>query len=130
MEIKQKIRPFRFEDPFEVYRQFAGQPSLLLESNTVNRRYSRNNLIAATQALEIRGRVHSFEINALTGVGERLLSVFSKDDFGYAHDLKISENSIRGNVERHFNPDLPEQERLSQRNISHVIRTVLSKFSD
>ncbi|MDO8741267.1 MAG: anthranilate synthase component I family protein [Candidatus Woesearchaeota archaeon] len=133
MKIKENILPLKYEDPFEVYKRVVNtgrHPSLLMESRSGNPAYARNNLVAATQALKLSGKNEHFKIEALSEVGRAMLRYFSKEDFPYAANVKITENSIEGIVERTFDPNLTEFERIRQPNISYAIRTVLSKFKD
>lgn len=133
MRIKEDIIQIGYQDPFDVYQRVSSignHPSLLFESRSNNQAYARNNIIAATQALKLTGKNEQFRIQALTEVGKEMLDSFSKDDFPYAAEIEFDGDHIQGRVERAFNPDLTEVERIRQPNISFVIRTVLDKFKD
>lgn len=130
MSIKEIILQIAYGDSFEVYNRYCNSPthpSLLLESRLENHAYSRDNLIAVTQAIKLTGKNEHFKIEALTDVGREVLN-YLENEFSYAVDIKRGPNSIEGQVIRVFDSDLTENERIRQSNVSRIIRTTISRF--
>lgn len=126
---KQEIN---YQDPFDYYEKHSqnGQSvSLLMESRFRHLDYGRESIVLPNAALQITGKNDHFCITALTETGEAILSYFEKSDFDYANKVIITDDKIEGIVTKADTRNLTELERIRQKNISFVIRTILDKFS-
>lgn len=131
MKIETKRQEMPYCNPFEYYCNHSDNgvnPSLLMESRSVNLAYGRQSVVVPNAALKISGKNESFSLEALTETGEAILSYFKRTDFDYAADVSITDKKIEGRVEKADTRGLDEFERIRQKNTSYVIRTILDKF--
>ncbi|MDP2750214.1 MAG: anthranilate synthase component I family protein [Nanoarchaeota archaeon] len=129
--INQQREAMQYENPFEFYSNHSkngDSASLLLESRTKNLAYGRQSIIVPNVALRIEGKNEKFRLTAQSETGEAILSLFEKEDFGYAANVKKSAHCIEGEVPKGDIRNLTEAKRIRQPNASYVIRTVLDKF--
>ena len=113
---------------FESFFDRVENRGIVLESAEVAPIYGRLSLILIDPPLQLKGKDERFEIRALNNRGKNILRLFDDSHFSYASDLKVSEDSITGYVERE-NRLVEEDRRFKQRNISYVIRTFLDFFA-
>lgn len=116
-------------DSFDSFFDKVKDIGIILESEEIAPIYGRLSLIVIDPPIRITGKVNRFEITALNKRGKEILKLIERKKlFKYAHDLKISSDSITGFVERE-NKLLDESKRIKQKNISHIIRDIIKLFS-
>ncbi|MBI2130658.1 anthranilate synthase component I family protein [Candidatus Woesearchaeota archaeon] len=132
MKLNYKEKQIGYQDAFQLYRQLtedAGIPALLMESRTVNLAYGRQSIIAANPMLRIVGKNGGFGIYACSPAGEDiLLHEFSKNDFPITETAVARIDGIEGRVEREFNPEQVEEDRVKNVGMSRFLRALMGKF--
>ena len=129
IQVKRKEIPY--QDPFQLYKKLTDKGnniSLLMESRSINLKYGRQSILVPNPAIRISGKDQDFKLVALTPAGEKILSLFSEEDFDYSTDYRQTRQLITGTVEKQSDNNISESDRFKLKNISYVIKTILAKF--
>jgi len=131
IKIQTKSEEIEYQDPFKLYCSLTNNGnniSLLMESRSINLKYGRMSIIVPNPAIKITGKNENFMLKALNPLGREIIKCFSKDDFSYADEYEQSEDMIKGIAKAEDNPNAEEHEKIKQKNVSFVLRTILNKF--
>ncbi len=132
LKINEKRKKITYQDPFDLYLRLTSggnNISLLMESRIISLNYGKQSIIVPDPAVMIRGKGNLFTIKALNKGGKRILASFDRKDFDYTGDYSQKPSLIEGRVKKERIRDATPEQRMRQKNLSSVIRTVLGKFS-